>query len=224
MVAAVALAASGCARPFLRADSKAPDPKPSNALVAGFTVRFVDTSTENKSVVEAASDIAQNSQLADFGKRAAEMYAQALAQHGYTVMYDRSRATELDAIKLESSSTASALTGVWRHPDASLWTPETVDGLFVHPQDVIGKVRAADGKEYFAFGEVRIQNTGWFFKEPLVVVRASIYDRDAHKVLDLQGVGSGDTQFFIANRSPQNLELALKRGFESLATVKTEEL
>lgn len=222
-VAVLALAVSGCAKPWLKQDTKAPEPKPSNALVTGFSVRF-DSGSQDKSLLEAAADAAQNAQLADFGKKATDLFVAALAERGYTATFDQNRTRPLDAIQLASNSGAAALTGMWRHPDASHWTPDTVDNWMQKPGDVITKVKAADGKEYYAFAEIVIRDQGMFFKEPFMVVRASVYDQDAKKVLDLQGIGEGESHFFMADRSPANLETALKRGFESLKTVQAEQL
>ena len=81
---------TGCLSPWLKRAADAPDPKPSNALVAGLVVRF-DAGSQERSLVGAALDAAQNSQLETFGKRATEMLAQKLAEHGYTTTYDGAR-------------------------------------------------------------------------------------------------------------------------------------
>lgn len=103
----VALVAStGCLSPFLKRASDAPEPKPSDALVAGLVVRF-DSGSEEKSMLGAAIDAAQNAQLETFGKRATEMLASKLAEHGYTAVYDGPRSSKLDAIRC-STCKASA--------------------------------------------------------------------------------------------------------------------
>ncbi|MFL5322223.1 MAG: hypothetical protein ACJ790_21375 [Myxococcaceae bacterium] len=222
VVAIAALTLTGCLSPYMKHAANTPDPKPSNALVAGFNIRF--DSQGQKSLLDAAADVAQNSMLADFGKQATPMLATVLSDNGFTAAYDGPRAGKLDAIQLQSNSSVAALTGTWRHPDSSHWTPDTVDALFTKPADVIGKIKVDGQKEYFAFTEVVIRDKGMFFKEPYVVVRTTIYDQDAKKVLDLQGIGEGESRFFVADRSPKNLETALQRGFESIKTVPATEL
>lgn len=221
-LAVTALALTGCAKPYLKQAANTPDPKPSNVVVAGFNVRV--ESNNDGSLLDAAADMAQNSMLADFGKEATPLLASALAERGYTATYDNARATKLDVIQLQSNSGVAALTGTWRHPDSSHWTPDAVDSLFVHPNDVISKIKVDGQKEYFAFTEVLIRDNGMFMKEPYVVVRTAIYDENARLVLDLRGLGYGESRFMIADRSPKNLEVALQRGFESLKTVPAEQL
>lgn len=221
---AIAATASGCLSPYLRRAPDVPPEKPSPALVSGLVVRF-DAGAQQKSLVSMAIDSAQNAGLAEFGDKATSLLASALAERGYEVTYDRARTKELDTMQLSSNSATAALTGQWRHPEASYWTPDMVDSLFVKPADIVGKLNGDAAPTYFAFADVTIRDTGWFFiKEPTVVVRAVVYDRDARKVLDLQGIGQGDSTAFVADRSPQNLERALSRGFESLKTVQEEAL
>lgn len=223
MVLSVALVFTGCIKPHLRHNASQPDPKPSNALVSGMTVRF-DDGSQDKSLLDAAVDAAQNSKLEEFGKQATELLGAKLAEHGYNVTFDGPRSSKLDAIQLASSSTTAALTGLWRHPESSHWSPAQVEGLLTNPADVVGKIKVDGQKEYFAFAEVVIRDTGMFMKEPFVVVRTSVFDAAGVKVLDLQGIGSGESSFMFADRSPKNLEVALQRGFESLKTVQVEPL
>jgi hypothetical protein len=220
MVASLSL--TGCLSPYLKQASDAPAAKPSAALVTGLNVRF-DSSGE-KSLVDAAVDAAQNARLEEFGKDATELLEKALAEHGYTPAYDGARTSKLDLIQLASSAGTAALTGTWRHPKTSHWSPDGVNSLFVKPGDVIGKITVNGQNEYFVFAEVIIRDTGMFMKSPFVVVRASIYDQTSRKVLDLQGLGEGDSRFMFADRSPINLRLALQRGFESLKAVPVQPL
>lgn len=220
---AVALSLSGCAAPFLKRAANTPDPKPSKVVVAGFNVRF-DDSGQQKGLLDAAVDAAQNSQLADFGTKATELSTQVLAQHGYEAAWDKARTEKLDLIQIQANSTSAALTGTWRHPESSHWTPATVDGLFTKPADIINKIKVDGQKEYFAFTELVIRDGGMFMKEPRVIVRTAIYDQDAKLVLDLQGIGEGESRFMFSDRSPKNLEVALGRGFESVKAIKEEAL
>jgi hypothetical protein len=220
-IALLAVVAGGCFSPYLKHAANTPDPKPANVLVAGFVVHF--ESAGEKSALGAIVDAAQNAGLDDFGKKATPMLAETLAAHGYTATYDAQRAKKLDAVEIASNSGTAALTGQWRHPDASYWTPLMVDSLFVKPADIVGKIKT-DQKEFFAFTDVSIADGGMFFKEPIVIVRTAIYDQDAKKVLDLGGIGEGDSSFFVANRSPANLEAALKKAFGSVSTAAEQTL
>jgi hypothetical protein len=209
---------TGCLSPYLKQASNAPEQKPASALVTGFNIR-VNTGEEASLI-----DVAQNAGLDEFGKKATGLFETAIAEYGYTPAYDANRTSKLDFIQIASNAGSAALTGTWRHPKASHWAPDAVDSLFTKPGDVLGKIVVSGQKEYFAFAEVVIYNKGMFIKEPYVVVRASIYDQDSRKVLDLRGIGEGDSSFMITNRSPENLQLALQRGFESLKAVKVESL
>jgi len=222
-VAVAALFATGCMKPYLKVAPNTPDPRPSEALVSGFSVHHDDTHQE-KSLLDAAVDAAQNAQLTDFGELATEMLKAALAERGYTATFDGPRTHRLDIIQIASNKTTAVLTGSWRHPDTSHWRPDALEGMFMKPMDVIGKIRVDGQKEFFVFADVSIRDYGLIMKEPYVVVRTSVWDQDGKKVLDLRGIGSGDSSFMWADRSPQNLQLALKRGFESLEAVEEQPL
>jgi hypothetical protein len=221
--ALVVLATSGCFSPYLRKAPNTPEPAPSPALVSGLVVAFNDGGGQ-KSLLSAVVDTAQNSALEAFGKKATTMMETKLVEHGYTLAFDQARTRTLDAFQIKSDSTTAALTGQWRHPDASYWTPQMVESLFVKPADIVGKVKVDGQKEYFAFSSVSIWDGGNFFKEPWVTVRIAIFDQDAKKVLELGGVGQGESQFFFSDRGVPNLELALTRAFDQLKTVKLETL
>lgn len=218
----IAVAASGCISPYLKRDSKMPEPKPAPALVAGMSVQF--ESAAEKSAIDAAVDMAQNAGLEEFGKVAAELSAASLAQHGYNATYDGPRSSKLDLIQLSSNSTAAALTGHWRHPESSHQGPDTVEGILVNTSEIMGKLKVEGQSEFFAFTKVSIRDNGIFMKEPYVVVRTKVFDAAGKKVLELQGVGAGDSSFMFADRSPANLKVALERGFESLKTVQEQPL
>jgi hypothetical protein len=223
LVVVLALGASGCFTPYLKRAADAPDPKPSEALVGGFMVRFQD-SGQNRDLLAAAVNAAQNAGLAEFGQKATTLHAEALAQWGYTVKYDGARATKLDLLQIESGAATSALTGTWRHPEASSWGPQMVESLFVKPVDIVGKLKDDAQKEYFVFTEITIQERGFVLKEPAVFVRTAIFDAGGRKVLDLAAVGAGNSSFLLADRSPPNLERALDAAFKGLAAVKEETL
>jgi hypothetical protein len=213
-----ALSLTGCLSPYLKRASDVPASKPSTALVVGFNIRF-DSSGEQSLV-----DVAQNAGLDEFGENATGLLEAALAEYGYTPAYDGPRTAKLDAIQLESNATTAALTGTWRHPRTSHWSPGSVNSLFVKPGDVLRKLEVDGQNEYFLFAEICIRDKGMFMKEPYLVVRVSIYDQASRKVLDLQGIGEGDSRFMSTDRSPTNLQLSLQRGFESLKAVSVEPL
>ena len=220
----LALATTGCFSPYFKRASASPEPKPSPALVAGFVVHFNDNT--DKSVLSAAVDLAQNAGLDEFGRKASEMFAQAIEKHGYTAAWDGPRSARLDAVQISSNASTAALTGQWRHPDSSYWVPQTVDSLFMKPADLIAKVTLPDAtaKEYYAFADVAIADGGMFLKEPVVIVRAVIYDAASTKVVELGGIGSGTSSFMFADRSPNNLQAALQNAFDSLQTVAEQPL
>ena len=69
-----------------------------------------------------------------------------------------------------------------------------------------------------------IADGGMFLKEPVVIVRAVIYDAASTKVLELGGIGAGTSSFMFADRSPTNLQAALQKAFDSLQTVAEQPL
>ena len=115
-VVASVLLSSGCATMWMKQAPNTPDPRPSKAMVAGWTVHFDDPNAEmngGKSLVGAALDALQNSGLDDFGKKATEQLKLALALRGYDMTFDHERSKILDTVELQSSKGAAALTGMW---------------------------------------------------------------------------------------------------------------
>lgn len=220
---AFVVASTGCFTPYLRKAPNQPEPSPAPVLASGYVVRFNDGGAQ-KSLLSAALDVAQNSELEAFGKQATTLIEETLKTHGYNLVFDQARTRSLDAFQVKSDSTTAALTGQWRHPDASYWTPQMVDSLFVKPRDIVSKVAVEGQQEYFAFASVDIYDSGNFFKEPHVTVRIAIYNQDSRKVLDLGGTGEGESNLFVSNRGAQNLERALVQAFAQLKTVTLETL
>ena len=99
LAALVAVFATGCMSPYLKRAPNTPEPSPSPALVTGFQVR-VDSGNQEKSLLDAAVDAAQNSQLEEFGKQATKLLGEVLGTHGFTVAYDQQRTFKLDAMQL----------------------------------------------------------------------------------------------------------------------------
>ncbi len=207
---------TGCAHAYLMRADNTPDPAPSPVLITGFAVEF-DHGPSGPSLVDAL----QNGALADFGAEVAEVLQEHLASFGFIASYDATRTVALDRVQLSSSAATAAFTGTWRHPEASSWTPRRVESLFVSPVDVIARVRQPGARGYFGFVGVSVSDHGLIMKEPTVVVTVSIYDESGNKVLALQGVGAGDAQLLLSDRSPLNLSNALKRAMLTLAAATT---
>jgi hypothetical protein len=209
------VAITGCLSPFLKSAADTPQPKPSKALLAGMLVR----NPGDASLLR----MAQNAGLEEFGKRATDQLQSTMAAHGYELTFDGPRTSALDAIQMHQDATTAALTGQWRHPQASYWTPQTVDSLFVKPKDMIAKLSPQD-KEYFVFADVNVVDDGIILKDPRIVVRAVVYDATGKAVLDLQGLGEGESAFLFANHSPDNLNKALANAFDSVKALQEQPL
>ena len=207
----------GCLTPFVARKGSLPETRPAPALTSGFVVANANS---ERSVLDAVQD----GGLSEFGTGAVEPISAALAAKGYAIAFDKGRAKVLNAANITSDSTTTALTGAFHHPEASYWTPDLLGGPFVSAKDLIVKIRTDNADEFFAFVGVNIRQSGIIFKEPQVEVRVSVYDANGVKVLDLRGLGVGDSSPFIANRSPSNLKLGLSRAVASFQSLTEEAL
>jgi hypothetical protein len=209
VVLAVALLCAGCSSPFMKQAANTPNPRPSKVLVAGFALVLNIEPDENKLIA-----YAQNSRLGEVGMKATELVTQLLVEQGYTPVYDPECATKL--AMMPTTGVISPLSGQWHHPATSALDPAAVDSLFVKPRQILRKLRVPNEKGYFAFVGIDIQDTGFIVREPTVVTRVTIWDQDSHKVLDVQGIGSGRSMPFASDRTVGNLTRAVTASVASV--------
>lgn len=91
------------------------------------------------------------------------------------------------------------------------------------PTTIIAKLNGQPN-EYFTFTSIDIGRTGIILKAPTATVRTIVYDGTGRKTLDLMGRGEGKSTAFFANKSPGNLETALRDAFAQLKAVQVEAL
>ncbi|MDP2340628.1 MAG: hypothetical protein Q8O67_06710 [Deltaproteobacteria bacterium] len=215
VVALIAVAAGGCLKPWLKRLGTAPEARPTPALITGMVARFDGPAS--------LVDLAQKSGLDEFGRASVDPLRKAMELEGYTLTFDKARATALDGVPFQSEGTVLDFNGQWRHPDASSWAPDMVESPLVAPRELISMLKTEDG-EHFAFVGLDINDVGNIFREPIVIARVTVYDAAGVKVLDLRGIGTGNTSFLFADRSPANLRIAFDEAVASLATVTEEPL
>jgi hypothetical protein len=180
---------------------------PMPTLLTGMVVQFHDSGTDGG---PGLLDAAQNAGLDDFGRWLMKPLRDALLQHGFDLTYDGGRTMRMDLVAVAPNAATAALTGKWRHPDASSVTPSMLHGLLANPAAVVQRVPAPGQgqQESYAFVEVNISDGGWLWKHPRVELRASVFDAKGVELLDMVGVGDGDDALFVANRGAVNLRLS----------------
>ncbi len=220
-VVVVAALQSACMTPFVSRRGDDPQPRPAPTLTAGFTAK---SGSSDRSLL----DVAQDSGLSDFGAAAVGPITAALEKKGYAVAFDKARILPLNSVSMGSDSATTALTGVYHHPESSYWAPEQLNGPFLSAKDLIVKIDApAEGAgdasaQRYAFISLTIWKGGFVIIEPIVDLRVAIYDGTGQKMLELRGVGSGDGNLFLADKSPTNLMKGLERAIASFETLTEE--
>jgi hypothetical protein len=204
----IVAAASACLTPYVSRKDALPEPRPAPTLIAGYTV-------QNPGSSRSILDLAQDSGLAEFGDASVAMVQTALAEKGFALAFDKLRTNEINQGGIGGDSATAALTGAYNHPQSSYWAPDLLHGPFVKPMDLIAKVKGSDGAEHFAFCAIYVRDLGILLKEPQVELRVDIFDGAGTKIISLRGVGVGETNFLVNNRSPSNLQVALERAIAS---------
>jgi hypothetical protein len=85
-----------------------------------------------------------------------------------------------------------------------------------------------EGKQkYFAFVTIGvIDEASWFglWAVPELRVHSAVVSSDGKLVMESQGIGKGNGSLFFADRSPDNLLVALDNAVDAMKKVEVEEL
>lgn len=224
-----AVLSTGCATTFIKQTPDVPGATPAPTLLSAYVVGQIDANKDDD-LLGAVVDAAQNSKLEEFGNQAYGKVAAQLAERGFVVELDAARARSLDAIQIDSNAALSALAGAWKHPETSGWDAARVSRDLTAGLDrkaAVEKLYEEGKQKYFAFVKIGfIDQSSWFgiWAEPELRVHSAVVSSDGKLVMESQGVGKGNGSLFFANRSAENMLVALDNALEAMKQVKVEEL
>lgn len=208
--------------PSIRKDPLLPRDEKIPTTIVSVVVRAIPEDGKSVDLI----DLLQNTSLEKFGRDAVPRVEEVLRTHGFEPKLDPDAVRSLPrAGGLVPEDAVTALTGVWRHPDAPL-IPAATWAFGDARSDVWGG-RMMDGSIKFpmnaTFIEVIVQDATDcgvgplnLWRHPNVYVRALTFNADGKPIFVARSRGGGDGSPFIVNRSPENLQKAMETGFKEL--------
>lgn len=224
-----AVLSTGCATTFVKQTTNVPEAGSAPTLLSAYVVGQIDANQDDD-LLGAMVDAAQNAALEEFGNKAYGKVAAQLAERGFVVELDAPRARSLDAVQIDGGAALAALAGVWKHPETSGWNANRVSrdiSAGMDRESVVKKLYEEGKQKYFAFVHIGlIDEASWFglWAVPELRVHSAVISSEGKLVMESQGVGKGNGALFFANRSPDNLLVALDNAIDAMTKVKVEEL
>ena len=219
---------TGCATTFIKQVPNTPESAATPTLLSGYTVTKVVQSDGETNLLDSVVDATQNAQLEEFGQKAYAKLAEQMAERGFVLELEATRARSLDVIQVDGGAALAAATGYWKHPETSSWGANRVAGVLseLDRKSASEKLYEEGKQKYFAFVDISISDRGsWLvMKSPEIRVQSAVVSADGKLVMHSQGVGMGKGAFFFADRSPTNLLLAMEEAFAAMKKVEVEEL
>ena len=218
---------TGCATTFIKQVPNTPESAATPTLLSGYTVQKVAEGKE-AGLIDSVVDASQNAQLEEFGQKAYAKLAEQMAERGFVLELEATRARSLDVIQVDGGAALAAATGYWKHPETSSWGANRVAGVLseLDRKSASEKLYEEGKQKYFAFVDISITDRGsWLvMQSPEIRVQSAVVSADGKLVMHSQGVGMGKGAFFFADRSPTNLLLAMEEAFAAMKKVEVEEL
>ena len=218
---------TGCATTFIKQVPNTPESAATPTLLSGYTVQKVAEGKE-AGLIDSVVDASQNAQLEEFGQKAYAKLAEQMAERGFVLELEATRARSLDVIQVDGGAALAAATGYWKHPETSGWGAHKVAGVLtdLNRKSASEKLYEEGKQKYFAFVDISITDRGsWLvMQSPEIRVQSAVVSADGKLVMHSQGVGMGKGAFFYADRSPTNLLLAMEEAFAAMKKVEVEEL
>lgn len=233
LIASTLLLSAGCASTWVKRAGAQPA-QPVETLNASLTLTSRAPGQTNDSSGDSAKALVtmvQNKDLDKFGERALEMTQEALLKRGYQLTLDKERAVRLGDSSLAKNKDMQTLSGFWTHPQTS---PYAFNGTFFESSlvKVAQTLQTPDKpQEHFASITLYVYEDadwacgsiiGWFF--PVVTMDVRILNNKGKEIFNSRVRGEGDSSFAVADRSPANLELALKRALMKMNALEVESL
>ena len=130
---------TGCATTFIKQVPNTPESAATPTLLSGYTVQKVAQSNEETNLLDSVVDATQNAQLEEFGQKAYAKLAEQMAERGFVLELEATRARSLDVIQVDGGAALAAGGG---RPDRQLAVRRTN----VAGQHVRGDLHVARGE------------------------------------------------------------------------------
>jgi hypothetical protein len=215
--------ASSACLPSIRKDPLLPKDQKIPTTIVSVVVRAVAEDGKGADLI----DLLQNTSLEKFGRDALPKVEEVLRAHGFEPKLDPEAVRSIPrGGGIVPDDAITALTGVWRHPDAPL-IPASSWAFGDARSDVWGGMMMDSNIKFpmnATFIEVLVRdNTDCglgpldIWRHPDVHVRALTFNADGKPIFIARSTGAGDGSPFVVNRSPENLDKAVVAGFKELA-------
>ena len=225
--------ASGCASTWVKRDGQAPA-QPLETLNASMVVVSQAPGQGQDNAGSSAKGLAtmlQNKDLDKFGDGARAMLEEAMLKQGFRLTLDKPRALRAGDSSLAKNKNMQTLSGVWAHPETSAYGFNGTyfdSGLVKVAQTLRDPERP---QEHFASITVYVHEgssfacgsvLGWFY--PIITVDMRVLNNAGKEVYNSRIRGEGDSSFGVADRSPSNLTLGLKRALMKMNALEVKPL
>ena len=223
-----------CARPFLKISPNLEKPNSAPTLL---TTMYIEgnasrTQQEEELRVDINDVISQkdNLSLNETGAIFHKMTVDFFAQEGFAVFEDKERIEKDALIKGDDAdqlkTVSQVLSGVWFSKGSSNMEINTNVILFQFNLDrIVKRFDSEVPEEYFLFASTRVYtNQHWLKQRPQLVVDYVLVSDKKELVMRARGVGYGESTFFVIDKSPENLGMALKEALESIETAERKPL
>jgi len=217
-----------CAKPFLKVDSSLSAQQEAPTLLTVATIDASGGENQERSLI----DVAQSIDLSKTGEHLIDKSTVFLKDYGFKVSKNKEQAQRIDIIKGDAIETGkdvvAVLSGVWFSKDTAT---QRIDNntilLGSYRNNLVGKLNNPDVEnEYFLFAAASVfVKTDWLImKTPRMVIDYKILSEKGDVVFKARGVGYGETDPFIADKSERNLMIAIDSAINSIKAEPKEEL
>ena len=221
-ICVVALLGTGCLKTYVeRSATLGPEaPLPTLMVHTGVTASQSSHGevSSTAELLALASDVIQNTQLDEFGETVLDASTPFLETQGVQLVIDADRAKSTRKVDWgEVGNSLTFATGGWT--DARGGVMSLVPRMLFR-KAVFSKMgtelHQGGAPEGYLYVVGTVHERGLFFPFPKLALTFVVHDQTGQELLLAQGVGQGERSFFLVDRSPQNLGIALEQALTEL--------
>ena len=220
-----------CVRPFLKVSPTLEKPTDAPTLVTNISIDG-NASTRSSDEIGLGDLISQkdNLKLDEAGDILLSQSTGWFRTEGFALYENKEQAQQLDLLKGEGIQTAKnvaqIVAGNWISPASSMVVINN-DMILLksYRNHVVEKIDSEVEGEFFLFASARVYKaTNWFFVRPRIVLDYVLLSETNAIVMRARGLGFGKSNFWIMDRSPSNLGLAIEEAIESIKQAERKPL